>query len=159
MIKLIGLGQSFRGDDGIGIISVKRWMDQHPTTANNPSLHVEILESPGLALLDSLDGAKFALLVDAVQTGKPPGTIHHVSSEDLDSFLPDSKSAHGWGVAETLFIEKQVNTIVMPEKILIIAIEAENFKVGTTISPLLDAKLPEIVKIIQDNISELLLSL
>ena len=158
-IKLIGIGQSLRGDDAIGIISVQNWMKNYPDTACHPALQIEIAEVPGLGLLDLLSDAKFAILVDAVQTGKHPGTIHHLTSEDLASFLPDSKSAHGWGVAETLLIGKQIKTIVLPEIISIIAVEAHSFVIGETISSTLKIKLPDIAKDIQSQVTNFLSTL
>ncbi len=156
-ITLIGIGQSLRGDDAIGITAVQQWRATHPENAQHPALQIETAELPGLALLDMLTEAKAALLVDAVQSGRPPGTIHRLTPQDLAAFLPDSKSAHGWGVAETLQMGKLVGH-PLPEQIIILAIEAADFELGAPLSPAVQAKLPEIIAAIQAQIIPMLSS-
>jgi hydrogenase maturation protease len=64
-----------------------------------------------------------AILVDAVQSGAPPGTIHKLIEEDLLDFGAGTGSAHGWGAAETLSLGRQLAPEDLPEKIFIIGVE------------------------------------
>ncbi|MEN8172187.1 MAG: hydrogenase maturation protease [Chloroflexota bacterium] len=154
-IVLLGIGQSFRGDDAIGIIAVEKWQERFPETAQLPALKVEILELPGLELLDALSGAKKALIVDAVQSGSPTGTIHVITENELLSFTPDSQSAHGWGVAETLKLGALLEKDDLPKEIVIIGIEADQFEMGAGLSPTVSNQIQKIVEIIQTQIIQI----
>ncbi|HEX7541063.1 MAG TPA: hydrogenase maturation protease, partial [Anaerolineales bacterium] len=72
-ILILGIGQSLRGDDAAGLEAVRLWQAQHPDSA--AQVQVELYELPGLAMLDLLEGMDAAILVDAVQTSAPAGTV------------------------------------------------------------------------------------
>lgn len=155
MIVIIGLGQSFRGDDEAGLTAVRLWADTFPSVRNNPNLQVELAESPGVELLHLIKGAETAILVDAVQSGAEPGTIHLLAESDLGAFLAGSNSAHGWGVAETLALGKHVDPVSLPKQIILIGIEIEQVELGAGLSPTVAAAIPAIVSVIQETVEKL----
>ena len=106
-----------------------------------PDLRVVLLELPGLALLDYLDGAQQALLVDAVRSGRTPGSLHLLSEADLSEFDCGSGSAHGWGVAETLALGRRLQPEKMPARVDILGIEAGEVNLGDQLSSQVDAAL------------------
>src|SRR3972149_11531346 len=116
-LLLIGLGQDLRGDDAAGLEVVKRWQAEYPETARDPELLVELAPLPGLSLLSFLECVEAAILVDAVHSGAVPGRLHILDSEDLASFGGDARSAHGWGVAETLMLGQDLHGEKMPKEI------------------------------------------
>jgi hydrogenase maturation protease len=151
---VIGIGQSLRGDDAAGLEAVRRWQEKFPETATRPEVQIEACELPGLALIDLLNDVEAAILVDAVQSSAKSGTIHRLSEEELASFTSDSKSAHGWGVAETLRMRSQLTDAQV--KIRVIGIEAEQMEFGTKLSHVVEEALPEICKAIEEEIHALL---
>jgi hydrogenase maturation protease len=138
---ILGIGQSLRGDDGAGLAAVRRWQALYPVRASYPNLSVVLLELPGLALLDYLAGAQQALLVDAVHSGIPPGSVKLVNEADLVEFGPGSESAHGWGVAETLALGRRLQPEKMPARSYILGIEAGEVNLGDQLSSQVDAAL------------------
>lgn len=151
-IVIIGLGQTLRGDDAAGLEAVRLWERTYPATAALPQVRVEYAESPGLTLLSLLDGAEKALLVDAVQSNAPPGSIHILDEADLPVFLQGAASAHGWGVAETLALGRQAGLIDLPEQITLLGIEMLQAEVGTGLSPAVQQALPEVALSIEQRI-------
>ncbi len=107
-IAVIGIGQSLRGDDAAGLEAVRQWQEKYPETANRPEVRVEASELPGLGLIDLLDDMDAAVIVDAVKSSAKPGTIHRISPDELSAFTSDAQSAHGWGVAETLQLGREL---------------------------------------------------
>ena len=152
MITIVGIGQSLRGDDGAGQVAVHLWQETYPNTARNPEITIEIVENPGIGLLALIERAQVAFLVDAVQSGAPPGTIHTLKEEDLASFLAGADSAHGWGVAETLALGRKISPETMPTTIYIIGIEIGQIELGKTLSPEIEAILPKVAQLIQEII-------
>ncbi len=143
-LLLCGLGQPHRGDDAAGLEAVTAWASQHPHLAQHPQVRVLTLASPGLALLEPLSQAQAALLVDAVASGAPPGTLHRLTPKDLTAFTQGSASAHGWGLAETLGLAQTLRARLAPE-IQILGIAGARWSAGAGLSPEVRAAFPRLL--------------
>ena len=153
-VAVIGIGQSLRGDDAAGLEAVRQWQEKFPETANKPEVQIEASELPGLALLDMLCKVNAAILVDAIQSSDAPGTVHRLSEDELASFTSDSKSAHGWGVAETLQLGSQLMST--SPKIRIIGISSEQAEMGAGLSEAVKEALPKVCEAIEEEVNEFL---
>jgi len=151
-IMVIGIGQKLRGDDAAGLEAVLRWRAKYPTTANNPAVQVEISELPGLGLLDLMQGADGAVLIDAVHSSRPPGSLLHLGLEDLSAFDSNAGSAHGWGVAETLRLGQSLSPALENCRITLIGIEAGQFELGQGLSSEVESALDEAVELIEKEL-------
>jgi hydrogenase maturation protease len=132
-IVILGIGQSLRGDDSVGLETICLWRERYPDSA--AKVKVEFSELPGLKLLDLLEGMDTAVLVDAVQASDPPGTILRLDPDELASFIPETGSAHGWGVAETLQLGLSLYPWLEKCRITLIGIVGKDFSIGAGISP------------------------
>ena len=155
-IAVIGIGQSLRGDDAVGLEAVRQWQEKYPETSSLPELQVDLQETPGLALLDLLDGSEAAVLIDAVKSSAVPGTLHRLGLEQLSSFATDSKSAHGWGVAETLQLDRLLNPSRQNIPVRLIGVEAEQLQMGRGLSDRVEKVLPQVCEAIQKEVQTLL---
>ena len=155
-IAVIGLGQSLRGDDAVGLEAVRQWQEKFPETASRPEIRIETSELPGLALLDLLDGCEAAILIDALQSSASPGTIRCLSPEKLSAFETDSKSAHGWGVTETLRLGQKLNPSLKKLHIQLIGVEADQFQMGAGLSQQIQQALPQACEAIQTAVESFL---
>jgi hydrogenase maturation protease len=145
-IKIIGVGNSFRGDDAAGLLVARRLRQE-----NLPD--VEIAESPGTgtALVDTWKGAARVIVVDAVVSGAAPGTIQRFDAHNLGGTLPVSwtTSSHGWGLSEALALGKVFQNL--PPVLIIYGIEGEKFGIGDALSPAVAAAIPEVaLRLIQE---------
>jgi hydrogenase maturation protease len=151
-IIVIGVGQTMRGDDAIGVLAVQSWCSNYPQSANHPKVQVEIAELPGLDLLELLSGAENALIVDAVESGAQPGMIYLLDEAEISAFDNGSGSAHGWGVGETIQLGRNLNRDDLPDKIRFIGIGARQFDMGNKPSPEVILQLPQIVELIEGQV-------
>src|SRR4030042_3140745 len=119
-IKIIGIGQSLRGDDAAGLAAVRLWQEKYQMIVERPYLQVELVELPGIGLLSLLEGTRTVILVDAVHGNSNAGTIHVLSNDQLAAFTDGAGSAHGWGVAENLSLGQKLMPSSMPEKLILI---------------------------------------
>jgi hydrogenase maturation protease len=154
MINVIGIGQSLRGDDGAGLAAVRFWRETRGGSWHH-NLHIELVESPGIGLLNLLEGADAAILVDAVRSGAKPGTLHQLSENDLMAFLDGTDSAHGWGIAETLAVGRKLDLEELPQEIVVIGIEAGKVGMGVGLSPKVLAALPAAARLISETLKQL----
>jgi hydrogenase maturation protease len=152
-IKIIGVGNTFRGDDAAGLLVVRGLKKE-----DFPQ--VEIAESPGTgsALPDAWKGAIRVIIIDAVVTGGPPGTIYRFDVHELGATLPVSHSSttHGWGLSEALAMGKVFQNL--PPVLIIYGIEGKNFGLGEALSPEVAAAIPEVTSRVTQEIQAWLAS-
>ncbi|HTW88134.1 MAG TPA: carbamoyltransferase HypF [Candidatus Binataceae bacterium] len=102
MIRIIGIGSPF-GDDAVGLMAAR-------LLAEAPPSNCEVLaaDRPGAALVDLLEGAQAAILIDAVRSGRPPGTIHEFAFGELDRSTARFVSSHDLGVAAAIQLAQKL---------------------------------------------------
>ncbi len=145
-----------RGDDAAGIEAVRRWQEIYSATASRSDILVQTSELPGLGLLDMLAGFDAALIVDALESLAMPGTIYHLDPEELSSFTAAAKSAHGWGVAETLQLGRKLSPDTEPVRIRLLGIVAASMELGQPLSEPVAAALPAACEAIESEVQRLL---
>jgi len=151
MLMVIGVGQSLRGDDAVGLEVVRRWQSTYPQTAQRPDVRVHLVELSGLALLDVLEGAQAALLVDAVRSPRhAPGTVLTLREADLQRFGAGAGSAHGIGVAEALALGRALD-VALPDHLVVLGLVGETFDVGAGLSASVQCALPDAVERLQEQ--------
>ena len=126
--RIIGIGNDFRQDDGVGPAVVR-------LLKARAAGQVEIAEHDGDAtsLLDVWDGASEVVLVDAVQSGAEPGTIHRVDVHA--SSFPESPtwySGHSLSVADAVILARRLDRL--PHALLMYGIEGRSFGFGPNLS-------------------------
>ena len=128
---MIGIG-SPHGDDAIGLRVAERLARE----GLPPGVAVVARDRPGLALLDDLEPAPAAVLVDAVRAGNKPGEVQRVPPAALTRSRLGS--SHGLRVAETLALAEALGRRLPP--IRIVGIEITTTR-GEGLSPLVAAAL------------------
>jgi hypothetical protein len=63
--KIIGIGQTLRGDDAAGIAAVSLWQKTFPASAGQPHIIVELIELPGIGLLNLLERSTPSLKISS----------------------------------------------------------------------------------------------
>lgn len=142
-VVVIGIGNELRGDDGAGLEAAKRVRDCELPTSITVHLH----EGDAVGLLSLWEGADAALLVDAVRSGAPPGTIHRLDASHAALPSPLRRaSTHTLGIAEAIELARTLGTL--PPTIRVYGVEGHQFKAGAAltdgIAAALDALVPEL---------------
>jgi hydrogenase maturation protease len=130
-ILVIGLGHDLRGDDGAGLRVVRRLEGRVPET-------VRLIEAPpdAVALLDLWEGADRVVLIDAMRSGAPAGTVAAVdagSESDAGRLVGESTvSSHAMGLAEAVALARVLDRL--PRRLRIYGIEAASLVHGAPLS-------------------------
>jgi hydrogenase maturation protease len=132
-MNVIGLGNEWRGDDGVGVEVARR-------------LHGKVLDGEPIGLVEALDGAGEVVLVDAVSSGSPAGTVHvfEAGSEPLPAALFGASSTHALGLAEAIELARSLGQL--PGRVLVYGVEGENFAFGKGLSPEVAAAAERVVE-------------
>ncbi len=142
MIRVIGVGHPAAGDDSVGLEIVKR------LRAEPLSYCFELYEiSDPSRLVDLLDGDCHAIIVDAVLTQDPPGTIHHLTPEALAEQPGIALSSHGASVSQAIALARTLNPAGVAGRIDIVGIAIAAPGLYTAeLTPALQTALPGIVQ-------------
>lgn len=155
-IAVVGIGQSFRGDDAAGLEAVRLWQREHFSTATRAEIRTHIVEQVGLELLELFASANAVVLVDALCAGSRPGTVRQLNLDTLDGVPTRSASGHGWGLAETLRLADLLGLQSENVKIRLIGIEPERWDIGLGLSASVRDALPQASAAIQAEIEAFL---
>lgn len=120
---IAGMGNVLRGDDGFGVEVAKRLADRQQLAAGVRVVEVGI---GGIHLVQELmDGFEMLVVIDAVERGSPPGTIHLLSAEvpDLSGWTEDARGdfladMHYTTPAKALILAKALG--VLPPSVFIL---------------------------------------
>jgi hydrogenase maturation protease len=118
-IIILGMGNKFFGDDGVGIIIAEKLKE---LLIGIPEINIEETNWGGFRIIDLLSGYKTAIIIDALRTGKEPaGFIHKIDYKDLIHSVR-MVSFHDVNFATAVEFAREIN-IPMPEDISIYAVE------------------------------------
>ena len=135
---VIGIGNPFRNDDGIGP-AVAAQIEERRL----PGVRVVMSDGEPAGLLEAWDGAGLAVVVDAIHlVPASPGGIHRLTAGQLET-SGTAASSHGFGVPDAWRLGQALGRL--PRRIVIFAVEAADTGPGTGLSPPAAAALPEVV--------------
>ena len=140
-LLVLGLGNPLCGDDGAGIAAVARLLREWIAPEGAVVLDGGTL---GLALLPYLQQARRAILVDAVRTGDPPGTIVRLRGEDVAHAAAGKLSPHQVGVADLLDGVRLLGW--GPEELVLVGVTPQRIDLELGCSPVVEARLDDLVE-------------
>ncbi len=145
---LIGLGNPFLGDDGLGWRVIQAIEKRGEEII--PDLEIDCLAVGGLDLMERLVGYDRAVLVDVYQSESvQPGMIRRFTLEDLPG---GEASAHGTTLRHALDVGLAMG-IHLPEQIVILAMDVlPSWELSEQLSAEVEAQLPRFVKQVIDEL-------
>jgi hydrogenase maturation protease len=127
-VLLIGIGNEYRSDDGIGLVIVRKIRERLLL-----SVTVKEESGEGAALMEAWQGCESVIIIDAVSSGAKPGTIFEIDAGKKN--VPAKffhYSTHAFSMAEAIELGRAMNTL--PPRLCIYGIEGANFSAGVGIS-------------------------
>ena len=149
-IRVIGVGNDWRGDDAVGLLAVRRLRDQL-----EPSVEVRELEGGGLALLELMEGADHVVLIDGViGTGRPGEVVRLDFSEKRRWGTIAPRSTHALGVAEAMDLAEILGQL--PERMVLYGVEIDSVQSGDSLSEAVQNGLDDVVEQVAEEIKRVL---
>ncbi len=139
-ILILGLGNPLQGDDGLG----PRVVEALARRALPPDVEVMDGGTPGVGLLNLLEGRRRVILVDAAEMGRAPGSVARFRPGEAT--LRDSAgglSLHRSGVAEALALAGALG-LALPE-LVVFGVQPARVGWGHDLSPEVQAVVPSVV--------------
>jgi hydrogenase maturation protease len=139
---VLGLGNPVVSDDSVGLQVVKILRS---LLADRPEIEIAEESCGGLRIMERLVGFQRAVIVDAMLSGAPPGTIYRLTPHSLPT--QRSASSHDMNLATALALGRAAG-LPLPEdaQIHLIGIEAEDvLTIGEQCTPAVAAAIPAAV--------------
>lgn len=143
---IVGLGNPILGDDGVGW----RVAEAIKARLNDPDVEVLCLSLGGLALMEHLAGYRRAIIVDAMSSGAPAGTLHRMTAREMDEIsVQHTASVHDLSLSTALAFGREMG-LNLPNEIQVLGVEARvEFEFGETLSAAVTAAIPEAARIVE----------
>ena len=156
-VVVAGIGNLMRHDDAVGPLVARRVAERFEGAAGadaaSPGKDLDVaFASPlgePLELLGKWDGADLAVVVDAVRSGAPAGTVtlDWLGPGGLEAVAGDrrSPSTHGLGVADVFRLASTLGQA--PARVALVGVEGADFSFGEGLSAPVAAGLREAVEL------------
>lgn len=153
-ILIIGVGNAFRRDDGVGLFIAGQISQKEL-----PGVRVVQHQGEGLDMIETWQGFETVVLVDAVSSALPAlpaeqagqaGTVYRIQmpGQELSSHF-EGCSTHAFGIAQTVALAKTLQRL--PAHLIIYGIEGASFEMGEGLSgPVREAAGRVVEQILQD---------
>lgn len=142
--RIVGCGSLYRRDDGVGLSVARR-------LAALELEGTQVLACPGdgALIFDLLRGAGEVVLIDAMRSGRRPGSL--AVFHPLHEPLPSGQffSSHGMGLGYAVGLAKSLE--VLPRDLLIYGIEGADFSCGDGLTPVVEAAAARLTSLLWES--------
>jgi hydrogenase maturation protease len=146
-VKIIAVGNSFYGDDGVGVAVLDRIRQDEVF----PGAELVDVHTDALALLDHLAVGDKNVVVDAAQMGLEAGAAVGFRPDEVRlKIKSDHLSMHGFGLAEAFDLAGRLDK--MPADVLIVGVEPERVEINQGLSDVVNRAVPRVISIIQAEV-------
>lgn len=136
-VLVIGIGNDFRRDDGVGL-AVAAEIDRQRL----PDVRVITTIGDPASILEAWSGIPLAVAVDAAMgKGTTPGRIRRWMQ--LDKGLPPVVSSHALGLPQMYALGQAVGQI--PQKLVVFTVDIDDVSYGAALTPAVAAAVPAAV--------------
>ncbi|GAA2437539.1 hydrogenase maturation protease [Actinomadura vinacea] len=132
-VVVIGVGNTFRRDDGAGPAVVEALRGKVPAT-------LAVTDGEPARLIELWSGAPLAIVIDAVRADPPhPGRVHEMDMEEtgrqtlIQEGSGPAASSHALGLEHAVDLGRAVDR--MPRRLRVHAIEGLDFGLGPGLTP------------------------
>ena len=148
-IVVLGVGNILLTDEGIGVRTAEYLMKNYDYPDN-----VAILDggTMGMELLGHIVDIDLLVILDAVASNKPAGTVVKMEGNEIPKFFASKLSPHQVGIADVLAAADLVAK--SPKKILLFGVVPENLELNTELSPIVAEKMPILVDYVIETLQQ-----
>jgi len=148
LVLVLGIGNLVMSDDGVGVRVVQQLQREYRFGEN-----VEIMDGGtlGLDLLPKLEGIDHLIVVDAVETGRKPGTCVRLTGEELPVALETKVSAHQMGLKDLLSVARLLGH--SPGEMVLIGVQPGSIEMDTELTAVVEAKVDVLARMVLDELA------
>jgi hydrogenase maturation protease len=138
---VLGLGNVLLQDEGLGVRALERLTARYDMPAGVRAIDGGTL---GLDLLPYLEDVRALIVIDAVRTGRPAGSLIRLVDQEIMPLLALKLSVHQVGLRELLGVSQLMGT--HPPRVVLWGMEPGCMDWGLSLSPAVDTALDDLVE-------------
>jgi hydrogenase maturation protease len=146
-VLVVGLGNPIMADDGLGLVALERLRQGWRLPQ---SVHLVDGGTWGMNLLPLIEDAERVLFLDAIDAGRPPGTLVELGREALPRSLGLKLSPHQIDLREVLALAELRGTI--PSDMVAIGLQPGRVEMCAGLSPELECRLDDLLRAVVDRL-------
>ncbi|MEO8325012.1 MAG: hydrogenase maturation protease [Nitrospirota bacterium] len=153
MHVIVGCGNLYRKDDGIGVVVAQRlqaYFSKHPQS----DLQIVEAGTNGIDVLLQAHGASKLTIIDACSSGSEPGAVFQVSGPDLINQPFPSFNPHNFRWDHAVQAGRIIFQDEFPQDIIAFLIEVSDTTFGTDLSPAVAASVEKTFAMITSLIQQ-----
>jgi hydrogenase maturation protease len=149
-VLVMGVGSILMMDEGLGIRAVEELEKRYRFPEN-----VELLDggTSGIELLSYISGRDHLIIIDAIKSGNPPGTVLRVEGEDVPAQFRTRISPHQLGLSDLLAAATLTDEI--PKHLVLFGIEPKEIVMAIGLSDEVRAGMDRLVEVVVDELRRL----
>ncbi|MDT8319234.1 MAG: HyaD/HybD family hydrogenase maturation endopeptidase [Xanthomonadales bacterium] len=149
-VLVLGMGNVLLEDEGLGVRALEALQEQYLIPAG-----VDLLDggTTGMGLLDEITGREHLLVLDAVQTGDPPGTMVRMSGDDVPVYFGLRVTPHQLGLADVLATLQLTGE--QPGSVTVLGLVPESLELTLELSRGIRARIGELVQATVEELGNL----
>jgi hydrogenase maturation protease len=141
-VLVLGVGNLLLGDEGFGVRVVQAMQ------ATGAPAGVELYDgaTAGIDLIGVMSGRRKVIVIDVVAAEGEPGTVLHLTPDDLPPASGFGASVHDVGIVEALELTRQLGN--PPDEVVLIAVIPADISFSLELSAELEAVMPEVIELV-----------
>ncbi|HEU5155900.1 MAG TPA: hydrogenase maturation protease [Streptosporangiaceae bacterium] len=143
-LVVLGIGNILLGDDGVGVRVAQELAGD---TGLPPATEVVDGGTRGLELLPLVAAARAVVIVDAIDVGAPPGSLHIYADDLLGNAVGTHLTVHQVGVADLIGAARLAG--MLPAATVLVGIQVAGTEVGMELSRPVERALPGAVRTVK----------
>ncbi|WJV44732.1 hydrogenase maturation protease [Streptomyces flavofungini] len=133
-IAVMGVGNEYRRDDGLGPAVVARLRRRTMVRPLPPGTTLGTCDGDPGRLITLWEGADLAVIVDAAHAHPGvPGRVHRIELDAERLTQPPAAGSHGLGLGEAVELARVLDRL--PGRLVVFAVEGADHSLGTGLSP------------------------
>ena len=147
-VLVLGAGNILLSDEGIGVRVVEALQQRYRVPEE-----VEVLDGGtcGMDLLDVIAGRDRLILVDAVDTGSPPGTVVRLEDDQIPAVFRTRSSPHQLGLPDVLALLRLLEAA--PARVTVIGVQPASLDIGLELTPPIAERLDVLVEMVAGELA------
>ncbi|MFI7245000.1 hydrogenase maturation protease [Streptomyces qinglanensis] len=151
-ITVIGVGNTFRGDDGTGPAAVARLRARMPPGGTPGGVRTVCCDGDPARLIDLWTDAALAVVVDAARAVPAcPGRVHRLEPGAGATWPVRTTSSHGLGLGYAVALAQALGRL--PDRLVVYAVEGADGSLGEGLTPAVASALEPLVERIRAEIA------
>jgi hydrogenase maturation protease len=146
---ILGIGNLVMSDDGVGVIVVQRLQREYRLP---PEVTVMDGGTLGLDILPHLEGIERLIVVDALNTGKAPGSCVRLAGNEIPLALETKLSPHQMGLKDLLTVSLLMGHA--PKEMVLIGVQPGCIEMGTELSPAVEVRIETMLESILSELKQ-----